>query len=93
MEPIANMASLKSPCSGAAIQDDDDFTTATASGAQTEGSEVARKRRHSHFIPRRKSIVNQIMDGEEHLLLKVCSLAITNVLFVHGCVSLFTEAL
>ncbi|KAF4775585.1 hypothetical protein HER10_EVM0012219 [Colletotrichum scovillei] len=71
MEPIANMASLKSPCSGAAIQDDDDFTTATASGAQTEGSEVARKRRHSHFIPRRKSIVNQIMDGEEHLLLKV----------------------
>lgn len=71
MEPLANMASLKSPCSGAAVQDHDDYTVGTTSGAQTEGTEIARRRRHSFFIPRRKSIVNSIMDGEEHLLLKV----------------------
>ncbi|KAF6812696.1 hemolysin-III family protein [Colletotrichum sojae] len=71
MEPLANMASLKSPCSGAAVQDDDDYAVGTTSGAQTEGTEIARRRRHSFFIPRRKSIVNSIMDGEEHLLLKV----------------------
>lgn len=72
MEPLVNMTALKSPCSGSVIQDDDEFTTtATASGAQTESTELARRRRHSFFIPRRKSIVNHIMDGEEHLLLKV----------------------
>ncbi|KAL0939316.1 izh family channel protein [Colletotrichum truncatum] len=67
------MASIQSPCSGAAVQDndDDDFTAATASGVQAEGTELTRRRRHSFFIPRRKSIVSHIMDGEEHLLLKV----------------------
>ncbi|TEA12526.1 Uncharacterized protein C8034_v005973 [Colletotrichum sidae] len=66
------MTSLATPCSGAAVHDDnDDFAVATTSGAQPENHEVARRRRHSSFIPRRKSIVNHIMDGEEHLLLKV----------------------
>lgn len=73
MDPLASMAPLKSPCSGSAVQDDEDVAVATTSGAQAEGIELARRRRHSFFIPRRKSIVSHIMDGEEHLLLKVCS--------------------
>lgn len=71
MDPLVNMTSLKSPCSGAAVHDDEDIAVATTSGAQPEGTELARRRRHSFFIPRRKSIVSHIMDGEEHLLLKV----------------------
>ncbi|KAF5659651.1 IZH3 [Fusarium circinatum] len=44
--------------------------------ASTSGSDIRpdvepRRRRHSFFIPRRRSIVGHIMDGEEGLLLKV----------------------
>ncbi len=42
-----------------------------SSGARVQGQPPARRRRHSQFTQRRKSIVNQIMDGEEGLLLKL----------------------
>ncbi|KAK3942134.1 ADIPOR-like receptor IZH3 [Diplogelasinospora grovesii] len=52
--------------------DDSPSPEAEASGAQAQDRPTIRKRRHSQFsIPRRKSIVNQIMDTEEGLLLKV----------------------
>ncbi|KAL1884302.1 hypothetical protein VTK73DRAFT_3286 [Phialemonium thermophilum] len=44
---------------------------AEATGKETVEKPLLRKRRHSHFIPRRKSIVNHIMDGEDGILLKV----------------------
>ncbi|KAK3903081.1 ADIPOR-like receptor IZH3 [Staphylotrichum tortipilum] len=49
----------------------DDASQALSSGAQAQGRPAARRRRPSHFMQRRKSIVNQIMDGEEALLLKL----------------------
>lgn len=49
----------------------DDASEGLASGAQVQDQPAARRRRHSHFTQRRKSIVNQIMDGEEGLLLKL----------------------
>lgn len=50
----------------------DDAPEALASGARVQGRPAAaRRRRHSHFVQRRKSIVNHIMDGEEGLLLKL----------------------
>ncbi|KAL2144392.1 hypothetical protein VTI28DRAFT_9129 [Corynascus sepedonium] len=49
----------------------DDAPRGSASGAQAQDRPAARRRRHSHFMQRRKSIVNQIMDGEEGLLLKL----------------------
>lgn len=40
-----------------------------------------RRRRHSHFIPRRrKSIVSSIMEGEEAVILKVRSLSYATLL-------------
>ncbi|KAK3394476.1 hemolysin-III related-domain-containing protein [Podospora didyma] len=50
---------------------DDTTEAAQASGSQTVERPAARKRRPSHFAQRRKSIVNQIMESEEGLLLKV----------------------
>ncbi|KAJ8121077.1 hypothetical protein ONZ43_g2382 [Nemania bipapillata] len=48
-----------------------DAPEATSSGAAVHDRKV-QHRRHSSFVPRRrKSLVNQIMDGEEALLLKV----------------------
>ncbi|KAK5637496.1 hypothetical protein RRF57_013211 [Xylaria bambusicola] len=48
-----------------------DASEGTSSGATAHDRRIQR-RRHSSFVPhRRKSIVNQIMDGEEALLLKV----------------------
>ncbi len=48
-----------------------DAPEAMSSGAAVHDRRMQR-RRHSSFVPhRRKSIVNQIMDGEEALLLKV----------------------
>lgn len=46
---------------------------ATATGAQAPSDQdPVRRRRHSSFArPRRKSLVNHIMDSEEGLLLKV----------------------
>ncbi|KAK4042447.1 hemolysin-III related-domain-containing protein [Parachaetomium inaequale] len=49
----------------------DDAPQGLSSGAQAQGRPAARRRRHSHFTHRRKSIVNHIMDGEEGLLLKL----------------------
>ncbi len=42
-----------------------------SSGARVQGQPPARRRGHSQFMQRRKSIVNQFMDGEEGLLLKL----------------------
>lgn len=47
-----------------------------ASGTDVQLVRPARKRRHSNFIPRRKSIVKNFMEGEEALVLKVCALAL-----------------
>ena len=49
----------------------DDGPQGLSSGAQAQDRPSARRRRHSHFTHRRKSIVNHIMDGEEGLLLKL----------------------
>ncbi|KEZ39974.1 hypothetical protein SAPIO_CDS8949 [Scedosporium apiospermum] len=46
-------------------------TTVTSTDLDTALSAPRRRRRHSFFIPRRKSIVHQIMDTEEGLLLRV----------------------
>lgn len=51
------------------VQDDD--AIACSSGSDLRPAEPARRRRHSFFIPRRKSIIGHIMEGEEGLLLKV----------------------
>jgi len=65
---VAIMACASSFAMTAADKGMDTQTT----GAEAQGASSARKRRHSSFAPpRRKSIVNQIMDGEEQLLLKV----------------------
>ncbi|KAG7293369.1 hypothetical protein NEMBOFW57_003417 [Staphylotrichum longicolle] len=49
----------------------DDAPEGLSSGAHLQGRPGVRRRRHSHFMQRRKSIVNHIMDGEEGLLLKL----------------------
>ena len=49
----------------------DDAPESSASGAQPQERPNVRRRRPSHFTPRRKSIVNQFMEGEENLLLKL----------------------
>ncbi|KAK4202433.1 hemolysin-III related-domain-containing protein [Triangularia verruculosa] len=49
-----------------------------ASGAQAQERPALRKRRPSHFKQRRKSLVNQFMEGEEGLLLKL-DLLLTNL--------------
>ncbi|KAL2270883.1 hypothetical protein VTJ83DRAFT_254 [Remersonia thermophila] len=50
----------------------DSSNSALSSGHEPSNRPAVRRRRHSHFIQqRRKSIVNQIMDGEEGLLLKL----------------------
>ncbi|KAI1341506.1 hemolysin-III related-domain-containing protein [Xylariaceae sp. FL0016] len=49
-----------------------DLTEATTSGASARDNLPRQRRRHSSFGPRRrKSLVNQIMDGEEGLLLRL----------------------
>ncbi|KAI1266786.1 HlyIII-domain-containing protein [Xylariaceae sp. FL1019] len=49
-----------------------DASAASSSGAAVHVRGPRQRRRHSSFVPyRRKSIVNQIMDGEEALLLRV----------------------
>lgn len=57
----------------AARADDGSPPTVHSTGADTRPE--IRRRRHSHFIPRRrKSIVSSIMEGEEAVILKVCCL-------------------
>ncbi|KAK5990929.1 hypothetical protein PT974_09204 [Cladobotryum mycophilum] len=46
-------------------------TAASGADVRRETIQQARRRRHSHFIPRRKSIIGTIIEGEENLLLKV----------------------
>ncbi|KAK0657478.1 HlyIII-domain-containing protein [Cercophora newfieldiana] len=50
---------------------DDENPDAATSGAQTQDRPAVRRRRHSQFMPRRKSLVNQFIEGEEGLLLKM----------------------
>ncbi|KAI4601384.1 hypothetical protein KJ359_011513 [Pestalotiopsis sp. 9143b] len=49
----------------------EDIADSTSSRAQTSEGQPRQRRRRSSFMPRRKSMVHQIMDGEEGLLLKV----------------------
>lgn len=52
--------------------DTSDDTAATTSATDVRnGAPSLNRRRHSFFIPRRKSIVGHFIDGEENLLLKV----------------------
>ncbi|PNP37359.1 hypothetical protein TGAM01_v210362 [Trichoderma gamsii] len=65
---------LTSACGFNHDGDDKDSTgVAATSGSdlRREAQQQAKRRRHSFFIPRRKSIVGHIMEGEENLLLKV----------------------
>ena len=71
MDLAAKMA-LPSSFSFTTHQDTDDLPAKTT-GAQVEDRRLpAKRRRHSLIIPRRKSIVNQLMETEESLLLEVC---------------------
>lgn len=49
----------------------DDVPESAASGAQVQARPGVRRRRPSQFLQRRKSIVNQFIEGEECLLLKL----------------------
>ncbi|KAK6205816.1 hypothetical protein LQW54_008201 [Pestalotiopsis sp. IQ-011] len=49
----------------------EDIADSTSSRAQASEGQPRQRRRRSSFMPRRKSMVHQIMDGEEGLLLKV----------------------
>lgn len=60
---------LTSAC-GYRTRDDDTITTTSGTDLQHR-PDAARRRRHSNFIPRRKSIVGHLMDTEEGILLKV----------------------
>lgn len=50
---------------------EEDCPDAATSGTQAPDRPGLRRRRHSHFMPRRKSIVNQLIEGEEGLMLKM----------------------
>ncbi|KAH7358821.1 hemolysin-III family protein [Plectosphaerella cucumerina] len=70
MEPLANMAAMSSSTYACTVQDDE--VVGVSSGSQLDAGDVKRRRRrHSFFLPRRKSIVGHIMDTEEGLLLRV----------------------
>src|SRR4051794_11477629 len=69
MEPLANMAAMSSSTYACPVQDDE--VVGVSSGSQLDAGDVKRRRRHSFFLPRRKSIVGHIMDTEEGLLLRV----------------------
>ena len=65
---------LTSACGYRSRDDGSLLANATTSGAELHESdqlENRRQRRHSFFLPRRKSIVESLIDGEEGLLLKV----------------------
>ncbi|KAG7137250.1 hypothetical protein HYQ45_005401 [Verticillium longisporum] len=62
------MAAMSSPCV-CTVQDDE--SVGQSSGAQLDRGQMLQRRRHSFFLPRRKSIVGHIMETEEGLLLKV----------------------
>ncbi|PHH64152.1 hypothetical protein CDD81_4899 [Ophiocordyceps australis] len=66
---------LTSTCSRARAGDDGEIgrVAQAASGSQVHctSSDHGPRRRHSFFLPRRKSIAETLMDGEDGLLLKV----------------------
>ncbi|KAI0394019.1 HlyIII-domain-containing protein [Xylariaceae sp. FL0594] len=54
-----------------ALGSSQDSSSGTSSGATVNERRPRQRRRHSSFVPhRRKSLVNQIMDGEEAILLR-----------------------
>ncbi|KIE01972.1 hemolysin-III family protein, partial [Metarhizium majus ARSEF 297] len=65
---------ITSAC-GYKLRDDEQLGTCAvkASGSEVQNTDppANQRRRHSFFLPRRKSIVETIMEGEEGLLLKV----------------------
>ena len=70
MDLPSDISTMPSGCSSSPTED---VTLATSTGAETSTAVAGprRRRRHSFFIPRRKSIINHIVDTEEGLLLKV----------------------
>ncbi|KAM3563582.1 hypothetical protein MY1884_000230 [Beauveria asiatica] len=70
---MPTVTALTPTCSGRPSKSEDALTSATTSGANTAANDQPslNHRRHSFSLPRRKSIVGQIMDTEESLLLKV----------------------
>jgi adiponectin receptor len=73
--PLATTTSTMACTSSYALGSNQDAPTAMSSGAEVNERGTRQRRRHSSFIPhRRKSIVNQIIDGEEALLLRVGTL-------------------
>lgn len=69
MDGPLNMTACASPLSLHGSSSDD--TDATQSSGIEQRPDI-RRRRHSHFIPRRrKSIVSSIMEGEEAVIMKV----------------------
>ncbi|KJZ77864.1 hypothetical protein HIM_02501 [Hirsutella minnesotensis 3608] len=66
---MADVTALMSACR---CQPHDDNGLITASGSDLlGGSRVGPRRRHSFFLPRRKSVTETLLDGEDGLLLKV----------------------
>lgn len=70
MEPLSSMTSMSASTYACTVQDDE--VIGVSSGAELDGGAATRRRRHSFFLPRRKSLVGHIMDTEEGLLLRVC---------------------
>ncbi|KAL2756839.1 hypothetical protein ACRALDRAFT_2041427 [Sodiomyces alcalophilus JCM 7366] len=65
------MTTLPSSSCACSAQGDEPVDIGVSSSAQVQGNIRPRRRRHSFFIPRRKSIIGHIMDTEEGILLKV----------------------
>ncbi|KAK4191752.1 hemolysin-III related-domain-containing protein [Podospora australis] len=68
MDVSSNMG-CPAPFSFSACEDAPEAST--SSGAQPQDRPVVRRRRPSAFMQRRKSLVNQLIEGEEGLLLKL----------------------
>ena len=67
---MANVTTAFTSACGYKVRDDE--TVAASSGSDLRGgTEPVQRRRHSFFIPRRGSLVGQLMDGEDGLLLRV----------------------
>lgn len=67
---VSSNLGCPAPFTFTACDDTTEAGSASTSGAQAQGRPGARKRRPSHFMQRRKSLVNQFIEGEEGLLLK-----------------------
>jgi hypothetical protein len=77
MDLSANIANMTTSLSTACAHSEESLvSTANATGSQSRGEvqrQQLKKRRHSFFVPRQRSrsIVSQIIEGEEGLMLKV----------------------